>query len=184
MIDIFYYPLGSGRFVSQCVQLCIDHDPKPFELYDDTTVTWGEREIMHGDQPNKDVMLHKPYHYLFTDLAKKKKFIFVSIDSEQERDHCWKRLEYIDHMFMKDQRLRDVRWRFHVECNRYLKEHNVDYFDFPYKDIEDVANFCATLQRCCDYLGIIMDHEAVVQAHKKWTVSNIKHMQQAKETVK
>jgi len=173
MIHIVYEPLLAGKLIALIITAFTKGNIKQFDIYNnnDDGRRWTEREM--DFDIDKNIEFLKGHHFPFKDFMHYDNMVFISCNTEKEKELAESRVAHVKHGIMNNPYLIDIRLKYLRELLSYLKNNKKDLFEIPYGDIWDTKKFPETMSKCLKWLGLTSDKEKIKFAQKHWLKSNI-----------
>jgi hypothetical protein len=169
---IRYPTLGGGKFLAQLLTIGLDNiDKEYFNLYDRNDIPWVEREDMFFY--NKKIEVLCSHVNTFREIAKLENLIFINTIHEESFDRIEKRNLHVL-TSMENEKVKDLRIKYHNECYGFLKYNNIDFFEFDFRNFWDRKRFLQSMHELGKHFDIKFDTEVLKYAHKKWHNANIR----------
>jgi hypothetical protein len=161
--------LLGGQFVGQVFSASNGSDID-FELYDNSDISWDERELMFSTLSTVNVDWS---HMLsFSQVAEMDNLVFISCNTDQDLQLLHRRNKYISTQ-MRNYRIMDVRLRYHRELFNYLVDKKIDFIEIQFNEFWEGNKFLNKIQQCMQKFDIHFDKNLITNAHKKWVYANI-----------
>jgi len=171
MIHIVYEPLLAGKLIATIITAFTENNSSQLEKFNDNSKRWTQRE---GDfNIDKNIEFVKGHHFQFKHFLNYENLIFLSCNTEKEKELLESRVAHVKHGIMNNPRLIDIRIKYLIELLSFLKANKKELFEIPFSHVWDTTKFTKTMGDCLKWLNIPYDEEKIKYAQKLWIRSNI-----------
>jgi len=177
--SVIYVSSGGGNFLAQILTAHADKSKMKqittSQDNNDYDGKWTNKESIFDLHDDIDLSVSSNIER-FEYLYKKSKIIFVSVQTDKDKEILKWRQMFLDNN-MASPEVFKIRYQYHFEMKNYLDNKNITYFDIPLNIFFDTHLFIKKLAGLKQYINLDLDDNLTRKMHKKWIKQNIKERQ-------